>query len=177
MSEISFKASLLKVGSWIIVRLPKSASAKLPSRGQVMVEGMIDGHEIRTPLEPDGAMSHWFIVDGSLLKSLRKNVGDDVALTLQAATDWLEPKPSAEFKKAMSGSPAATELWKDITPMARWEWVRWIRSTGNEDTRKHRIEVALSKMNAGKRRPCCWNRNLCSEPSVSKNGVLIAPEN
>jgi len=53
--------------------------------------------------------------------------------------------------------------------------MRWIRATKNDDTRKRRIEVALSKLTAGMRRPCCFNRNLCTEPSVSHNGVLLAP--
>ena len=33
------------------------------------------------------------------------------------------------------------ELWKAITPMARWEWVRWVNATVNRDTRKRRVEV------------------------------------
>lgn len=30
-----------------------------------------------------------------------------------------------------------------------------------------------AKLKAGTRRPCCFNRNLCTEPDVSKNGILI----
>jgi hypothetical protein len=32
---------------------------------------------------------------------------------------------------------------------------------------------ACSMRKAGKRRPCCFNRNACAEPSVSRGGVLL----
>jgi hypothetical protein len=37
MSTIHFEAKLFTIGSWTILRLPESASAKLPSRGMTMV--------------------------------------------------------------------------------------------------------------------------------------------
>lgn len=66
-------------------------------------------------------------------------------------------------------------LWKTITPMARWDWIRWIGATKNSATRSHRIDVALSKLQAGDRRPCCFNRSACTIPDVSHNGILIGP--
>jgi hypothetical protein len=64
-------------------------------------------------------------------------------------------------------------LWKRITPMARWEWVRWVNATQNPDTRKGRVEASISKMKSGKRRPCCFNLAACTDPNLSKNGRLI----
>src|SRR6266508_281884 len=81
----------------------------------------------------------------------------------------------ADLKSALTDSPQVHKLWMDITPMARWDWIRWIRATKQPETRKRRIEVACSKLKAGTRRPCCFNRNLCTEPSVSNNGMLLEP--
>lgn len=170
---INFKAKLSKVNSWTIIRLPKEASAKLSSRGQAMVEGTINGHEFQTPLEPDGQWSHWFKLDAGLLKSIGLNVGDTASLSIEPMTDWPDPEIPTDLNKALKSSSEASDLWRNITPIARWEWIRWIHSTGNQETRKRRIEVAISKLESGKRRPCCWNRNLCTEPSVSKNGILL----
>ena len=72
---INFKAKLSKVNSWTILRLPNDASSKLPSRGQAMVQGTINGHKFQTPLEPDGQWSHWFRLDDSLLKAIGLKVG------------------------------------------------------------------------------------------------------
>jgi hypothetical protein len=40
--------------------------------------------------------------------------------------------------------------------MARSEWVRWVQATRNPQTRQRRVEVSISKMDGGKRRPCCF---------------------
>ncbi len=175
MATIRFEAKLFKIGSWTILRLPAEASAKLPSRGQTMVEGTINGFHFQTPLEPDGKWSHWFRVDDSLREAAHAAVGDPVTLAIKSILEWPEPDMPVDVKNALTTASEAHALWERITPMARWEWIRWIRATNRQETRKRRIEVACSKLKAGQRRPCCWNRNLCTEPSVSKNGVLLDP--
>ena len=170
---IECTAVLSKIGSWTILRIPEAASAQLPSRGQVMVEGRINDVPFQAPLEPDGRWSHWFQPDTALLKSIDAHLGDRVTLSITATKDWPEPTIPADLHKAINADPEVRALWEQITPMARWEWVRWTRSTGKAETRARRITVACSKLKAGERRPCCWNRNLCTEPAVSKNGVLL----
>src|SRR5947208_892881 len=57
---IRFKAKLCrpaeseKAGSWTFLILPKTASAKLPSRGMTAIEGTINGVPFQATLEPDG---------------------------------------------------------------------------------------------------------------------------
>ena len=176
MPTIHFEAKLFTIGSWTILRLPENASAKLPSRGQTMVKGTINDFPFRTPLEPDGKGSHWLRVDKTMLKAASAASGDTVALSMQPIKEWVEPDVPVDLESALAAAPRAQSLWRHITPMARWEWIRWVRATSKAETRKRRIEVACSKLGAGERRPCCWNRNLCTEPSVSKNGVLVSGE-
>jgi uncharacterized protein YdeI (YjbR/CyaY-like superfamily) len=61
-----------------------------------------------------------------------------------------------DLEKALSASKAARELWRDITPLARNEWICWVTSGKKVETRNIRIEKAISKLNSGMRRPCCW---------------------
>jgi Bacteriocin-protection, YdeI or OmpD-Associated/Domain of unknown function (DUF1905) len=171
--SISFNASLYKLGDWTILRLPRSASEKLPSRGQVMIEGILNNVYFQTPLEPDGNFSHWFNVNTKPFNAAKAGPGDMVSVSISPTKEWLEPELPNDLRKAMSANENVRSLWQQITPMARWEWLRWIRSTNNDETRRRRIEVAVSKLKSGKRRPCCWNRNLCSIPEISKNGVLL----
>lgn len=173
MSTIHFEAKLSKIGAWTILRLPKNASAKLPSRGMVMVEGTINESHFQAPLEPDGQSGHWLKVEKNLLAASKADKGETVTLEIEPIKEWPEPKVPADLKKALTDSATAYETWKDITPAARWDWIRWIGSTKNPETRKKRIGVALSKMNAGSRRPCCFNRNSCTDPEVSNNGILL----
>ena len=179
MSTIHFEAKLFKIGSWTILRLPEDASAKLPSRGMTMVLGTINGAPFKAVLEPDGRYapkqkpSHWFRPDEELLDEIAAKAGDIVQVSLEPTTEWIEPEVPEDLKQALATSAKADALWKEITPLARWDWIRWIRAVKTPETRQKHIEVALDKLVKGMRRPCCFNRNLCSEPYVSHNWVLL----
>lgn len=178
---IHFETKLLKVHDWTILRLPEDASAKLPSRGMTMVKGTINKIPFKTLLEPDGNYgpglrpSHWFAPDKKLLADAHAASGDIVEVALEPTKEWIEPELPADVKKALSSSPKALDLWNDITPMARWDWIRWVRAVKTAETRQKHLEVMLDKLNKGMRRPCCFNRNMCSEPYVSYNWKLLDP--
>jgi hypothetical protein len=175
MSIIQFQAKPFKIDSWTILHLPKEASEKLPSRGIAMVIGSLNDSKFQTVLEPDGKRGHWFKIDQSLLKAAKANVGETVKLSIEPIKEWMEPEVPDDITKALKADSKAHTTWVDITPMARWEWLRWIRATSILETRKKRIEVACSKLRSGMRRPCCFNSNMCTVPKVSKSGVLLDP--
>jgi hypothetical protein len=147
-----------------------------------MVAGKMNGIPFKTLLEPDGRYgagkrpSHWFRPDEKLLEEAGAAAGDVVQVSLEATKEWVEPEVPDDLRKALAGSPKAEALWNDITPLARWDWIRWIRAVKTAETRQKHIEVALDKLNRGERRPCCFNRNMCSEPYVSRNWALLLPE-
>jgi hypothetical protein len=172
-SAIRFEAEARKTGRWTIVRLPDDASAELPSRGQIAVTGVMNGHAFQTVLEPDGRRGHWLKVDTKLQRAAALNEGETVALEVEPTKDWPEPDIPGDFQAALNDAPDISELWTDITPMARWEWVRWINATKNPETRKRRVEVGISKLRSGKRRPCCFDLAACTDPDLAKNGKLV----
>lgn len=69
------------------------------------------------------------------------------------------------------------DKWQDITPMARWEWVRWIDATRNQETRAIRIDKTVSKLQGSHRRPCCFDLAACTEPYLMKAGQLMELSN
>jgi hypothetical protein len=173
---IRFDARLYTVDESTLLRLPEKASAKLPSRGQVAVQGTINGRRFQTVLEPDGNFGHWMRIDRRLQESAALSAGDSAKLEIEPVKDWPEPSVPQDLKAALAAAPEKIQdLWKEITPMARWEWVRWVNATQNPDTRKRRVEVSISKMKSGKRRPCCFNLAACTDPNLSKNGRLVEP--
>ena len=173
---IRFDATLYTIGKSMILRLPEKASLKLPSRGQVAVQGTIDGHLFQTVLEPDRNFGHWMRIDRKLLENAALRAGDSATLEIESVKEWPEPSVPQDLRTALAAAPQKIrDLWKEITPMARWEWVRWVNATPNRDTRKRRVEVSISKMRGGKRRPCCFNLAACTDPNLSKNGRLAEP--
>jgi Domain of unknown function (DUF1905)/Bacteriocin-protection, YdeI or OmpD-Associated len=171
-----FDATLSTIDTSTVVRLPETASNDLPSRGQVAVHGTINGVEFQTVLEPDGNSGHWMRVDDTLQHAAGLGVGDTAAIEIEVTKDWPEPSVPQDLAKALGAAPQEIQhLWNEITPMARWEWVRWVNATKNPDTRIRRVDVSISKMKSGKRRPCCFNLSACTDPDLSKNGRLLEP--
>jgi hypothetical protein len=81
---IRFDATLFTIDKSTLLRLPGKASVKLPSRGQVAVEGTINGHRFKTVLEPDGESGHWMRIDRKLQESAALRVGDSAALEIES---------------------------------------------------------------------------------------------
>jgi hypothetical protein len=155
--------------------LPKDASEQLPSRGMVMVEGAINGYDFQAPLEPDGKGGHWLKLSEAMQTGAKASSGGDVTLVISPSKQWPEPDVPTDLQEALAADSEARAVWLDITPMARWDWIRWIRNTKNPTTRQRRVEVTCSKLTSAKRRPCCFNRSECTDPEVSKGGILLEP--
>ena len=176
IESIHFEAELFELKDQAILRLPEDESAKLPSRGQVAVHGTINGHEMRTVLEPDGRRGHWLRIDAGLQNAAKIGAGDSATLKLEVAQDWPEPDVPNDLAVALSTAPRKVkDKWKDITPMARWEWIRWINETRNLETRALRIEKTMSKLDGKHRRPCCFDLTACTDPELSRSGRLMDP--
>ena len=80
--------------------------------------------------------------------------------------DGVVHKMPGDFRKAIDFDPKVKNLWADITPLARNEWICWVTSAKQAETRRRRIAVGLDKMRKGMRRPCCWEG--CSHRSNSE---------
>ena len=156
-----------KAGSWTFLILPKNASAKLPSRGMTAIEGTLNGFAFQATLEPDGQKSHWLKVDRKLSEAARAAAGDFVTLEIAPTAQEPEPEVPPDLRKALAAAPKARELWSDITPIARRDWIHWITSAKQGETRARRIKNACSMLAAGKRRPCCFDRSGFYDKSLS----------
>jgi hypothetical protein len=162
---ISFRATLSRPAedpkaSWTFVSLPRNASAKLPSRGPVSVEGSLNGTKFQSTLEPDGDGGHWLKVERKLRTAAGAEAGDPVTLEFAPAKVEPEPDVPADLRKALANAGAKTrEAWSDITPMARRDWVQWITSAKLDETRTRRLASACDMLAKGKRRPCCFDKS------------------
>jgi uncharacterized protein YdeI (YjbR/CyaY-like superfamily) len=68
-----------------------------------------------------------------------------------------EPRLPTGLRTALAATPTAKAQWRDLTPIARRDFITWIDSAKQPETRKRRIERACSMLAAGKRRPCCFS--------------------
>ena len=148
-----------KGARWRFLVLPKAASAKLPTRGMVTVEGRFGGQPFQVTLEPDGAGSHWLKIEKKLLDAASVDAGDAVELEIAPVVNEPEPKVPADLRAALAANAAAKATWKDTTAVARRDWIHWISSGKKAETRVKRIDVAIDKLACGNRRACCFDRS------------------
>jgi len=173
-ATVRFKAKLFrpagadKGASWTFLNLPMEASQALPTRSMVSVEGTFNGVPFQTTLLPDGEGGHWLKVDQKLHESTEAKVGDFIDLEISPAAKEPEPEVPEDVQKALEAAgPKAVATWKDITPMARRDYIFWITSGKKAETRIKRIEVACDKLAKGNRRPCCFDRSGKFDKSLS----------
>lgn len=163
-APIRFKARLQRPAqprnaTWSFLVLPAAASASLPTRSMLTVDGSFAGQPFQATLQPDGEGSHWLKVDKALREQAGVAVGDTVALQVAPVAKEPEPRVPADLKQALAGNAAALATWNDITAVARRDWIHWVTSGKKAETRVKRIEVACDKLAKGNRRACCFDRS------------------
>jgi len=98
------------------------------------------------------------------------------------AGEGSEPRVPTDFRKALAAVQMAKAQWKNLTPIARRDFISWIDSAKQPETRKRRIERACSMLAAGKRRPCCFSivsfdlhKALAATPSAKAQWSDLTP--
>lgn len=67
----------------------------------------------------------------------------------------VHPLPG-DLHAALLSETAVTGAWRDITPLARNEFICWVDDAKKPETRARRIRRTCEELAEGKRRPCCW---------------------
>jgi len=157
-SVFRFKATLYRhpeaeETGFLALNIPKAVSKNL--HGMTKVEGTINGHPFRAPLEPNASAGHRLQVNKAMRRGADADEGDAVTLAILGS----EPDPTvpADLRAPLAASQEAKSLWKDLTSMGRRDWIRWIVSAKTPETRARRVRRTVEQLSEGKRRPCCVN--------------------
>lgn len=60
------------------------------------------------------------------------------------------------LSRVLAKDAKAKAQWESLTPLARRDFVTWISSAKQEETRQKRAQSVPSRLASGKRRPCCY---------------------
>jgi uncharacterized protein YdeI (YjbR/CyaY-like superfamily) len=61
-----------------------------------------------------------------------------------------------DLRTTLLANPEALDAWRDITPLARNEFICWVEDAKQAVTRERRIRRTKEELEDGMRRPCCW---------------------
>lgn len=82
----------------------------------------------------------------------------------------------ADLQDALRSDPEVFQLWKDLTPLGRNEFICWVDDAKQPKTRQRRLERTVEELREGKKRPCCWVgciHRTDKAPSPWQQAVLI----
>ncbi len=85
-------------------------------------------------------------------------------------------KAQPDLQAALQAAPDVLELWQNLTPLGRNEFICWVDDAKQPKTRLRRIERTCEELQEGKRRPCCWVgciHRTDKAPSRWQQAVLI----
>jgi uncharacterized protein YdeI (YjbR/CyaY-like superfamily) len=77
-------------------------------------------------------------------------------MSTQAVPCGVVHKLPADLRTALLGNDTALAAWRDITPLARNEFICWVEDAKQDATRARRIRRTREELEEGVRRPCCW---------------------
>ena len=138
---------------WTFVTMPKAASAQLPARGRIPVEGTINGFKFRSSAFPDGEGSHNIQINTGMREGARAAVGETAEFAISPATDVVKVAIPADLAHALKKSSKAGVQWQAITPKARAEWVTWVTSVKKNETRPTRVARTIERLTKHEKRP------------------------
>lgn len=157
-----FKARLLRPkvpngAEWAFVVLPHEVSMKLSRRGRITVSVAINGNRFEALLEPDGQKSHWLKIDAKLIELSGATIGHDADFEVVALKHEPDPELPQDLAEALKAAPESRATWDATTTIARVDWIHWITSAKQANTRVKRVKDACEMLASGKKRVCCFD--------------------
>lgn len=62
----------------------------------------------------------------------------------------------SDLHQALIDDRLVLEIWNNLTPLSRNEWICWVISVKQDKTRVNHVQRVVSELKEGIRRPCCW---------------------
>jgi len=76
-------------------------------------------------------------------------------MAVQRVPGGVVHKLPADLRQALVADEVVLDAWKDITPLARNEFICWVEDAKQQVTRERRIRRTREELEDGMRRPCC----------------------
>ncbi|HEY4676134.1 MAG TPA: YdeI/OmpD-associated family protein [Candidatus Angelobacter sp.] len=140
----SFEAVLERTADrlrWVIARVPFDAAKLWGKRGQIKVQGEINGFAFGATLFPDGRGGHFVIVNKKMLSGGKTAAGLTAKFQLQLdTTPRITVSPPAELLRELGQSKRLLKFFESLSPSRRHEIAKWIAQCKTSDARKRRSQ-------------------------------------
>lgn len=135
-------------GGWTFARIPEIAQDKKAHFGWVKVRGTIDGFEIKKyNLMPMGDGKLFLPVKAEIRKKIKKTEGDYVHVILYPDNEPLDVPE--EMIICLQEEPEALKYFKSLSEGEQLNYIKWIYSAKQEETKIDRLVKCINKLLKG----------------------------
>jgi Domain of unknown function (DUF1905)/Bacteriocin-protection, YdeI or OmpD-Associated len=132
---------------WVIARVPFDAAKLWGKRGQIRVQGEINGFAFTATLFPDGQGHHFLIVNKKMLSGGKTAAGLTAKFRLQPdTTPRITVSPPAELLRELGQSKRLLKFFESLSPSRRHEIAKWIAQCKTSEARTRRSEQIAERL-------------------------------
>lgn len=132
---------------WVIMRVPFDAARLWGKRGQLRVQGEINGFSFRSTLFPNGKGGHFMIVNKKMQSGGRTAPGLTAKFRLAPDATPRQPVPPAtELLLELKRSRRLLTFYESLPNSWKNDLARWIAQSKQEATRKRRASQLAERL-------------------------------
>ncbi len=165
---------------WVIARIPIDAAKIWGKRGQMKVQGEINGFAFTATLFPDGQGRHFLIVNKKMLGGGKTAAGLTAKFRLQPdTTPRITVSPPAELLRELGQSKRLLKFFESLSPSRRHEIAKWIAQCKTSEARTRRSEQIAERlmetMEAERELPPIMQLAFRQNPKASEQWERMSP--
>jgi uncharacterized protein YdeI (YjbR/CyaY-like superfamily) len=146
----TFQAVLQRPGDrlrWVTVRVPLDVAKTWGQRGQLRIQGEINGFSFRSALFPTRKGEHFLIVNKKMQAGGKTEPGLTAKFRLQPDTAPREEvAPPKEFLRELGQSKRLGKFYESLNPSLQREIPKWIAEARNVETRRRRSQQIAERL-------------------------------
>jgi uncharacterized protein YdeI (YjbR/CyaY-like superfamily) len=165
---------------WVIARVPFDAAKLWGKRGQIRVQGEINGFPFSARLFPDGQGHHFLIVNKKMLSGGKTAAGLTAKFRLQPdTTPRITVSPPTELLRELGQSKRLLKFFESLNPSRRNEIAKWVAEPKSEDARRRRsLQIAerlMETMEAERELPPIMQLAFRQNPKAGEQWERMSP--
>jgi hypothetical protein len=134
------------------IRFPYDVMKLYGVKGRVAVKAIFDEQVIyRGSLMKMGFPCHVLGITKEVREKLGKNPGDTIKVVIEHDLEVREVIIPEDVKPLLDEHPRAKKYFEGLAYTDRKEYIRWIESAKQEETRSRRIELFIAKLKEKKK--------------------------
>jgi uncharacterized protein YdeI (YjbR/CyaY-like superfamily) len=132
---------------WVIARIPIDLAQIWGKRGQIKVQGEINGFAFTATLFPDGHGHHFLIVNKKMLSGGKTAAGLTATFRIHPdTTPRVTVAPPAELLRELGQSKRLLKFFESLNPSRRDEIAKWIAEPKGEESRRRRSRQIAERL-------------------------------